>query len=231
MYRVIPRLFLFFLVTGFAVVMAREVLSQSHNKFAAVTPFEVMAIFYKMAGVEPDFLDLAEKSDAYTQAKAFDRDAIRIQERIRLQEVFYNTFPDQLVSVHVRLNKLEYSDLQKAFFVPEFSSATFFSYPIFDHNFVIIPQNIEYFHRWNIVPAHAHAIKQRENQGGFLVELRIMPIRADTSGTIKIADTHRWMLLGRIEELHLWDNEQEILLWSMFSNGEYSKQQTLDISQ
>ncbi len=189
---------------------------KADNVFQASSALEVASMFYKLSNATPDFTSWAKETKAYIDAHHFDKEPVLKQQEIKLREVFYNTFEDQVLNIEIDLDLQNYSTIQEKLFLEEFSADTFFSYTLFGENYAIIVPNIEEYQKHNISNEHIIAFSGGGDPVSLgVAELEIRPLSADQNKPLNIDGTDYWIMIGKINALTIWDMQRmNILLTS-----------------
>lgn len=215
--RIIVSLYFLTLFTGtlFIDFQNHSAAYANNSGFNAITSVEVASLFYKMTNQEPQFKKWAETSKAYHQAPEYDKEAILKQEEIRLREIFYNVFTDELINVQIQINMRNYSEIQEKLFFGEISADTFFAYGAFGENFALIAPGIEQYSSMSLSKEATESI-EKQSGGVAVAEFTLKPVRAEKSAPIPIDESDYWSILCEVAAFRLWNKDRTILF-----NGEY----------
>lgn len=202
--------------------------AHAKKKFDAINSTEVASLFYKMIDKEPDFKAWASHSKNYKKAPDYDKEFVLQNEEIKLREIFYNVFVDELINVQVRITPENYSEIQEKFFFPEIGIDTFFAYGTYDRNFALIVPGIEQYSEISMPKEQAEEIKN--SPGGLpVIELTLKPVHAESAGPIEIDGREYWAILCEIGAFRIWDAHRTRLYWGDYQDWYHSDDNLLDL--
>lgn len=179
-------------------------------------PENILIAFYKMAGIQPDFLEWARRTPFLKNAKKSDEDAIISREANRLQQLYGVHDTSQTLVTRSVIGLDNYSTLNETLTLDEFTPKTFFSYGIYGQQVAIVPKGIAEFNTLKFSNKDMEEILAKAGSNAIEAELVLKPVAADSAAPFKVDGTDYWLLLADIAEIRFWSNtvgKEPKLLW------------------
>ncbi len=183
------------------------------NGFSSTTSFQIASLYHKMIGATPDFEQWALYTDEYKNAQHYDAKIALQEQEIKLKELYYNIFADEMISIQTSISTQEYSEKQEKLFLSTISPDTFFNYHAFGQNYAVIVPGIEKYHE---VSLSEEAIQKFRDTSGLsaVLELTLKPEIADNVEPMIFESEEYWMILCKLAQIRIWDNDRQVVLWS-----------------
>jgi len=177
-------------------------------------PERILMAFYKVAGLQPDFLKWAEKSPFLKDAKAIDTNTITSRENNRMSQAFTELDATEPLVVEIKIRLDNYSTLQEVLKLSEFTPKTFFSYSLYDESVAIVPKDIANFGTIKISKVEMDEILEKSRGAEVTAELLLKPVVGDAKTPFVQGKQSYWLLLAEIGEIRFWSSGAEPkLLW------------------
>ncbi len=205
-------------VNAFAVIFLSIALNTapvkaSTNNFDTITSLQVAALFHKLIKETPDFYEWASFTNEYQEAGSYESDLILQEQEVKLRELYYNIFTDELFNIQTTISLDKYSEKQKKLFLPEMSHETFFSYNAFGKNYAVILPEISRYKTIDIDPEPINHIQELTGTNA-LMEIIFKVKAADDVEPMIIDGEPFWIILADIAQIKIWDANRHSVVWS-----------------
>lgn len=209
--------------------LASFTIAKASSSIQPASSFQIASLYHKMVGATPDFENWAKYTDEYKEAKYYDEEAVLNEQEIKLKELYYNIFADEMISIQTSIPINEYSEKQQKLFLPTISVETFFNYHAFGTSYAVIVPGLEKFGTLDIPLDDMKHILDVTGSNA-LLDLTLKPEIADNNEPMVVDGEDYWMILCKLAQIRIWDSNRQTVLWSYQADWyDNSNTQLLDL--
>lgn len=173
-------------------------------------------MFFKMAGIQPDFEPWAPKTIRSQRVPEYDRYLVALQELSRLQNEYENLTNGDPIIIRSVVDVSEYSPQQEILFLKQITSRTLFKYDAHGLPIVLLAKGLDRFSQIKLPPKEAdYFLNKLQGRDKAKLQIKVIPERVEPERPVDLNDGTYYPMIVNVAEFSLWtnDNDDPAQMW------------------